>query len=71
MTLYAIWRCITDLQDQECQVLTLKKAGATVIRLDKITGKSDCHLIPELTKYMQEMRSGDVLLVSEFPKDLN
>ena len=53
MTLYGIWRCITDLQDQECQVLTLKKAGATVIRLDKITGKSDCHLIPELTKYMQ------------------
>ena len=50
MTLYGIWRCSTDLQDQERQVLALKKAGATVIRGDKITGKSDFHSRPELTK---------------------
>ncbi len=57
MTLYGIWRCSTDLQDQERQVLALKKAGATVIRGDKITGKRDFHSRPELTKCLQEMKS--------------
>ena len=68
MTLYGIWRCSTDLQDQERQVLALKKAGATVIRGDKITGKSDFHSRPELTKCLQEMKSGDVLLISELSR---
>ena len=39
MTLYGIWRCDTDLQDQERQVLALKDEGATIIRGDKITAR--------------------------------
>ena len=50
MTLYGIWRYSTDLQDQERQVLALKKAGAIIIQGDKITGKSDFHSRPELTR---------------------
>ena len=34
MTLYGIWRCSTDFQDEERQVLALKKAGAIVISGD-------------------------------------
>ena len=48
-----MWRCCTDLQDQERQVLLLKKAGTTVIRGDKITGKSEFYLRTELTNCFQ------------------
>ncbi len=50
MNLYWIWQCSTDLQDQDRQVLILKKVGVTVILGDKIKGKSGFHLKPELTK---------------------
>ena len=48
MTLYVIRRCSTDLQDQERQVLVLKNAVTTVIRGDKITGKSDFYYKKDL-----------------------
>ncbi len=41
MTVYGYWRCSTDLQDQERQVIALKEAGAEIIRGDKITGTSN------------------------------
>ena len=47
MTVYGIWRCSTDLQDQERQVLALEKAGAEIIRGDHITGTSDFNARPE------------------------
>ena len=28
MTVFGVWRCSTDIQDQERQVLALEKAGA-------------------------------------------
>ena len=31
MTIYGVWRCSTDLQDQERQVLALKEAGCEKI----------------------------------------
>ena len=68
MTLYGLWRCSTDLQDQERQVLALQKAGAEKIYGDKITGISDFNDRPELTKCLEEMQSGDVLLISELSR---
>jgi len=68
MTVFGLWRCSTDLQDQERQVLALKEAGATEIYGDFITGVSDFSARPELTKCLEAMESGDVLLVSELSR---
>tara|TARA_B100001250_G_scaffold399111_1_gene408137 strand:- start:802 stop:1386 length:585 start_codon:yes stop_codon:yes gene_type:complete len=68
MTVYGIWRCSTDLQDQERQVRSLQEAGAEIIRGDHITGVSDFNARPELTKTLEEMKSGDVLLISELSR---
>lgn len=65
MTIYGVWRCSTDNQDQERQVIALKKAGATKIYGDFITGKSNFQSRPELTKCLKEMESGDCLILSE------
>tara|TARA_X000000368_G_scaffold415535_1_gene407473 strand:+ start:126 stop:704 length:579 start_codon:yes stop_codon:yes gene_type:complete len=68
MTVFGLWRCSTDEQDQERQVLALQKAGATEIYGDKITGTSDFNSRPELTKCLEAMKSGDVLLISELSR---
>ena len=68
MIIYGVWRCSTDLQDQERQVLALKEAGAEKIYGDKITGTSDFHSRPELSKCLEEMQSGDVLIISELSR---
>ena len=68
MTVFGLWRCSTDLQDQERQVLALKDAGAEKIYGDKITGTSDFNSRPELTKCLEEMKEGDVLLISELSR---
>ena len=68
MTVFGLWRCSTDLQDQERQVLALEEAGAEKIYGDKITGTSDFNSRPELTKCLEEMKEGDVLLISELSR---
>ena len=68
MTNYGYWRCSTDNQDQERQVIALKKAGATKIYGDFITGKSNFQSRPELTKCLKEMKSGDCLILSELSR---
>jgi DNA invertase Pin-like site-specific DNA recombinase len=68
MTVYGIWRCSTDIQDQERQVLALEKAGAEKIYGDKITGTSDFSSRPELKKCLEEMKKGDTLLISELSR---
>ena len=68
MTVYGVWRCSTDQQDQERQIRALKNAGATVIRGDKITGKSDFNARPELMKTLEEMKASDILLISELSR---
>ena len=68
MTVYGVWRCSTDNQDQERQVIALKKAGATKIYGDFITGKSNFQSRPELTKCLKEMKSGDCLILSELSR---
>ena len=70
MTNYGIWRISTAAgqQDQTRQILALKKAGATIIRGDKITGKSDFSQRTELSKTLNEMKSGDTLILSELSR---
>ena len=68
MTVFGYWRCSTDLQDQERQVLALQKAGAKELWGDKVTGTSDFTERPELTKCLSELNPGDVLLISELSR---
>ena len=70
MTNYGYWRISTAAgqQDQTRQILALKKVGATVIKGDKITGKSDFIQRAELTKLLKEMKSGDTLILSELSR---
>ena len=68
MTIYGVWRCSSDMQDQARQVLALEKAGAEKIYGDKITGTSDFNSRPELKKCLEEMQSGDTLLISELSR---
>lgn len=68
MTIYGVWRCSTDIQDQERQVLALEKAGAEKIFGDKITGTSDFNSRPQLVKCLEEMQEGDTLLISELSR---
>ena len=46
-TIFGLWRCSTDIQDQERQVIALREAGATRIFGDKITGTSDFDSRPD------------------------
>ena len=55
MTVYGYWRCSTDHQDQQRQVLALKEAGCDVITGDKVTGVSDLKTRAELSKLLEEM----------------
>ena len=68
MTIFGYWRCSTDLQDQERQVLALQEAGADTLYGDFITGVSNFNERPELTKCLEEMKEGDVLLISELSR---
>ena len=68
MTTFGYWRCSTNLQDQERQVLALKKAGATELYGDHVTGTSNFGDRPELTKCLEKLKSGDLLLISELSR---
>ena len=67
-TVLGYWRCSTDMQDQERQIIALKTAGARIVRGDKITGTSDFNQRPELTRCLDEMQSGDLLILSELSR---
>ena len=68
MTVYGYWRCSTDHQDQQRQVLALKEAGCDVITGDKVTGVSDLKTRAELSKLLDEMESGSTLILSELSR---
>ena len=68
MTVFGVWRCSTDQQDQERQVRALEEAGCEQIYGDKITGTSDLNAIPELKKCLEEMVEGDLLVISELSR---
>jgi len=68
MTIRGYWRCSTDLQDQERQVLALKQAGCEKVYGDKITGTSDWSSRPELQECLDLMEEGDILVLSELSR---
>ena len=70
MTDFFYWRCSTDLQDQERQILAGKQLGVSEQNIfgDKITGTSDFNDRPELTRCLEAMKSGDVIYLSELSR---
>ena len=68
MTVFGVWRCSTDQQDQERQVRALKEAGCERIYSEKITGTSNLNARPELEKCLEEMVEGDLLVISELSR---
>ena len=68
MTIYGYWRCSTNEQDQQRQVLSLKQSGCDQILGDKITGTSDWSSRPQLLKCLNLIEAGDTLIISELSR---
>ena len=70
MTLYGVWRCSTDAQDQERQIRALQDAGCLPENIygDKITGVSDFSNRPQLQKCLAAMKANDTLIISELSR---
>ena len=66
--IYGYWRCSTDNQDQERQIRALKDAGCEVIVGDKITGTSNYGDREELSKLLDELEEGSLLILSELSR---
>tara|TARA_B100000212_G_C27177026_1_gene448633 strand:+ start:118 stop:696 length:579 start_codon:yes stop_codon:yes gene_type:complete len=67
-TIYGYWRCSTDHQDQERQIRALKDAGCEKIVGDKITGTSNYGDREELSKLLDELEEGSLLILSELSR---
>ena len=67
-TIFGYWRCSTDHQDQERQIRSLKDAGCEQIVGDKITGTSNYGDREELSKLLDELKEGDLLILSELSR---
>ena len=68
MTVYGYWRCSTDLQDQERQVLALDQAGCERIYGDKITGTSNYGDREELSKCLEQLQRDDLLVLEDMTR---
>ena len=68
MTVFGYWRCSTDQQDQERQIVALKAAGCEKIFGDKITGTSAYDVRDELSKCLEEVKSEDLIITSELSR---
>ena len=68
MTVIGYWRCSTDVQDQERQIVALKKMQCSEIYGDHISGKSDFNARPELTKCLDALKPKDILVISELSR---
>ena len=66
--IYGYWRCSTDKQDQERQIRALKDAGCEVIVGDFITGTSNYGDREELSKLLDELQEGSLLILSELSR---
>ena len=64
-TIFGYWRCSTDAQDQERQIRALKDAGSEVIVGDHITGVSDYGDRRELSKLLDQLEAGSLLILDE------
>ena len=68
MTVYGYWRCSTDLQEQERQVLALEEAGCEKIYGDKITGTSNYGDREELSKCLEQLQQDDLLVLEDMTR---
>ena len=68
MTVYGYWRCSSDLQDQERQVLALDQAGCEKIYGDKITGTSNYGDREELSKCLEQLQRDDLLVLEDMTR---
>ena len=68
MTVYGYWRCSTDLQDKERQVLALDLAGCEKIYGDKITGTSNYGDREELSKCLEQLQRDDLLVLEDMTR---
>ena len=66
--IYGYWRCSTDAQDQERQIRSLLDAGVEELRGDKITGTSDYSDRKELSKLLEDIKEGDLLILDELSR---
>jgi len=64
-TIFGYWRCSTDAQDQERQIRSLKDAGCEQVVGDFITGTSNYGDRKELSKLLDEIQEGDLLILDE------
>ena len=64
-TIYGYWRCSTDQQDQERQIRSLKDSGCEKVVGDFITGTSNYGERKELSKLLDEIQEGDLLILDE------
>ena len=67
-TIYGYWRCSTDNQDEERQIRSLKDSGVEVLYGDKITGTSNYGDRRELSKLLEVLEEGDLLILSELSR---
>ena len=70
MALYGYWRCSTDLQDQERQVIALKEEGVPKENIygDKITGTSNYGDREELSKCLDLLEPDDLLILEDLTR---
>ena len=70
MALYGYWRCSTNLQDQERQVIALKEEGVTEKNIfgDKITGTSNYGDREELSKCLDLLQEDDLLILEDMTR---
>ena len=68
MTVFGYWRCSTDLQDQERQILDLEEAGCEKIYGDKITGTSNYGDREELSKCLEQLQRDDLLVLEDMTR---
>ena len=67
-TIYGYWRCSTNQQDEERQIRSLKDSGCEVLYGDKITGTSNYGDRQELSKLLEIIKEGDLLILSELSR---
>ena len=67
-TIYGYWRCSTNQQDEERQIRSLIDSGCEIIVGDKITGTSTYGERPELSKLLETIKEGDLLILSELSR---
>ena len=70
MALYGYWRCSTNLQDQEHQVITLKEEGIPEENIfgDKLTGTSNYGDREELSKCLDLLQQDDLLILEDMTR---